>query len=232
MNGRFVFGHCIRLSGPSQCGKTITLCKLLGDACYFSPHAPLRVMWVSGSGSRDEKVENMISALYPKSKFFYTVPESEQLVNMVQPFDFWVFDDMAAELKNNTAFTNFFTKTAHHKNCIMAYLTQNAFEAGKDAVTRTRNCAYQIYFKNKGDGRWVNVVGQQLTGNVRQFRAMFDAATPGAYDCLLVDNRADNPKHEQFWANPFSRDVDNPPYILTTVPINEEAATCSQLQHG
>ena len=46
--------------------------------------------------------------------------------------DFWVFDDIASELKNNACFTNFFTKTAHHKNYLMAYLTQNAYEPGPD----------------------------------------------------------------------------------------------------
>ena len=45
---------------------------------------------------------------------------------------------MVSELKNNTCFTNFFTKTVHHKNCLMAYLTQNVYELGVDSVTRSR----------------------------------------------------------------------------------------------
>jgi hypothetical protein len=178
-------------------------------------------MWVSGSGVRDEKVEAKILKLYPDSKFFYKVPDSKRLSECVRRFDFWVFDDMAAELKNNTTFTNFFTKIAHHKMCLMAYLTQNAFESGKDAVTRTRNCAYQIYFNNKADGRWINVVGQQLTGNANEFRQMFESATPQAYDCFLVDNRANNPKEEQFWGNPFSLDANNPPFTYVREPIND-----------
>ena len=58
---------------------------------------------------------------------------------------------MASELQNNICFTNFFTKTAHHKSCLMAYLTQNTYESGSDGVTRSRNCAYQVYFNNKAD---------------------------------------------------------------------------------
>ena len=70
------------------------------------------------------------------------MPASEEISEMVQEYDFWVFDDMASELKNNTCFTNFFTKTAHHKNCLMAYLTP-----------------YQAYFDNKADCRWICVLG-------------------------------------------------------------------------
>jgi uncharacterized protein YchJ len=101
----------------------------------------------------DSNLESKILKLYPASQFFYQVPASEDISEMVQEYDFWVFDDMAGELKNNTCFTNFFTKTAHHKNCIMAYLTQNAYEPGPNGVTRSRNCAYQIYFNNKADCR-------------------------------------------------------------------------------
>ena len=90
----------------------------------------------------------------------------ENISEMVQEQDFWVFDDMASELKNNTCFTNFFTKTAHHKNCLMAYLTQNAYEAGVDRVTRSHNCAYQVYFNNKVDCHWIRVLGDQLTSNL------------------------------------------------------------------
>ena len=111
---------------PSQCGKTSTLCRLLTSKEYFYPCPPKRVMWVSGSGVQGENIENKI--MYPASQFFYQVPED--ISEMVQEYDFWVFDDMASELKNNTCFTNFFSKTAHHKNCLMTYLTQNAYELG------------------------------------------------------------------------------------------------------
>jgi hypothetical protein len=222
MEGRFVYGHSMRMAGPSQCGKTTALCKLLAGKHYFYPHEPRRVMWVSGSGTRDQKVENFVLHHYPNAKFLYTVPEKGRLDEMVREHDLWVFDDLAAELRDNPEFTNFFTKTVHHKNCILVYLTQNAFEKGKDAVTRTRNCAYQVYFKNKSDVRWINVVGQQLTENASLFRELFKDVTPGDYDCLLVDNRANNPSCEQFWANPFSDDANHPAYMVTIKPINEE----------
>ena len=100
MENRFHFGHSILLAGSSQCGKTMTLM----NPKYFYPNPPKRVMWVSGSGVRDHKIENMIATRYPSSKFFYEIPSSEELPDLVCEHDFWVFDDMALELKNHKGF--------------------------------------------------------------------------------------------------------------------------------
>ena len=208
MEGRFHFGYCIRIAGPSQCGKTVTLVKLLKQKSNFHPCPPKRVMWVTGSPTRDEALENDVLAHYPQSQFFHEIPHNfEQLI---EPYDFWVFDDMSAELKNSATFTNIFTKTAHHCRCIMAYLTQNAYEPGKDSATRTRNCAYQIFFNNKADIRWIGVLGQQLLNNSKQFANMFHHATREPYSCLLVDNRTTTPSTEQFIGDAFGET----PYFL------------------
>ena len=214
MDGRFHFGHCIRISGPSQCGKTCTLQKILCTPSYFYPHPPKTVVWISGSGVRDEKLEEKIRACYPQSEFHYEIPDSDAIPEMVREHDFWVFDDAASELKNNTGFTNFFTKTAHHKNCLMAYLTQNAYESGADAVTRARNCNYQIYFPNKSDVRWERSLGDQLLGNASLFKQMFAHATKQPYSCLLCDNRATTAKQQQFIANAFFPTAEQPTKFL------------------
>ena len=75
---------------------------------------------VSGSDEIDGNVERDILNNYPQSQFFYGSPQLEELRSMVREYDFWVFDDLSTELRKNSFFTNFFTKTCHHKNCIMA----------------------------------------------------------------------------------------------------------------
>ena len=169
-------------------------------------------MWVSGSGVRDCKLEKAILSMYPSSQFFYSIPED--LDDLVEEYDFFVFDDLSRELKNNTSFTNFFTKTAHHKNCMMAYLTQNAYESGSDAVTRSRNSAYQVFFNNKADVRWIRVLGNQLAGNYKHFADMFHKVTSEPYSCLLVDNRTTTPQIEQFIGNAFFPTENNPTCFL------------------
>jgi hypothetical protein len=134
---------------------------------------------------------------------------------MVRKHDAWCFDDLQGELATDRAFTAFFTKTAHHKDCIMFYLSQNPFEQNREAVTRTRNCAYQIYFKNNADVRWIGNVGQQLLGNSKLFEEMFQSVTNGSYDCLLCDNRATTTfEGGRFIGQPFNGTIENPTCYL------------------
>ena len=65
-------------------------------------------MWVSGSGAPNESIESKFKTIYCVSQFFYQVPEN--ISEMVQEYDFCIFNDMASELKNNTGFTNFLPK--------------------------------------------------------------------------------------------------------------------------
>jgi hypothetical protein len=215
MDGRFEFRNCVRFAGPSMCGKTVTLCKLLANKKYFKPNAPKRVMWVSGSDTVDEKIEELIKSHYPDSQFFYGAPNCQKLRTMVRKHDAWVFDDLAGELSTDREFSAFFTKTAHHKECIMFYLSQNPFEKSKESVTRTRNCAYQVFFNNNADVRWVAHVGHQLLGNAQLFEEMFQSVMIGSYDCLLCDNRATTRKEDgQFIGHPFNPTEENPTCYL------------------
>jgi hypothetical protein len=161
-------------------------------------------MWVSGSGVQDVKLEQTVLQCYPNSEFFYEIPTAGEVEKMVQAYDFWVYDDLATELKKNSSFTNFFTKICHHKNCIMAYLCQNPYEQGPDSATRARNCGYQIFFCNKADVRWIESLGRQMLGRGTTFGKIFQEATQKPYDCLLCDNRITTPSKEQFIANAFN----------------------------
>jgi hypothetical protein len=199
-----------------MCGKTVSLCKLLITKRFFKPCPPKRIMWVSGSDTVDQSLEELINKHYPNNtNFFYGKPDCEKLRKMVREHDAWVFDDLAGELGDDPNFTKFFTKTAHHKNCIVFYLTQNPFEKSKEAVTRTRNCAYQVYFHNNADIRWISVVGKQLLGNSRLFEEMFQSVMNSSYDSLLCDNRATTKKEDgQFIGHPFTASDENPTCFL------------------
>lgn len=215
MEGRFEFKNCVRFAGPSLCGKTVSLCKLLTSKQFFKPNPPGRIMWVTGSDTADKSLEALILKHYPESKFFYGRPDCKKLRPMVRKHDAWVFDDLAGELSEDRDFTMFFTKTAHHKNCIMFYLSQNPFEKSREAVTRTRNCAYQVYFNNNSDIRWIGVVGKQLVGNSKLFEDMFASVMKESYDCLLCDNRATTKKEDgQFIGHPFTATAENPTCFL------------------
>ena len=71
MNGRFQFGHAMRLAGPSQCGKTSTLCKLLASKEFFL--IPIRQNVSFGL------VVHVMKNL--KEKFYKTIPSRSFYMN-------------------------------------------------------------------------------------------------------------------------------------------------------
>ena len=98
----------------------------------------------------------------------------------------------------------------------MAYLTQNSYELGVDSVTRSRDCAYQVYFNNKANCCWICVLGDQLTGNYKQFACMFKENTKHPYDSLLCDNCDTMPANKQFIGNAFTATEQDPTYFMVS----------------
>ena len=131
MNGWIQHGYCIRFAGPSHCGKTSMLCKLLASKEQH-PCPPKRVMWVSGSGAPNESIESKIKTIYTASQFFLSSA--------------WKYFRDGARIR------------------LLGF------------VTRSHNCAYQVYFNNKVDCHWIRVLGDQLTSNYKQFASMFKEA--------------------------------------------------------
>lgn len=231
MEGIFEFRNSCKISGPSLCGKTVALTKLLTNKKFFYPRPPMRIMWVTGSDAVDEELVNLLMKHYPDSQFFYGKPDCASLRQTVRQYDVWVFDDLAGELADDREFSMFFTKTTHHMGCFTFYLTQNPFDNGREAVTRTRNCAYQIFFKNNADIRWEKVVGTQLLNNGPLFQRMLNEALVKPYSFLLCDNRATSTfERGRIIANALSTDEENP--ICYYTPINEQMVQRRVIKNG
>ena len=58
------------------------------------------------------------------------------------------------------------------------------------------------------------VLGDQLTGNYKQFACMFKEAMKHPYDCLLCDNCETTPANEQFIGNAFTATEQDPAYFM------------------
>ena len=152
--GKFKQKHSIILSGPSQCGKTSWLLKLLSTPSYFDI-PPARVVWCSRTTTED--IKSFLQQRYI-SKFYETLPSSKE----ARPNDFWVIDDLAGPLRDSPELTDFFTLGVHHKQCMMAYLTQDLFLKGKENATRTKNAHMIVIFKDPRNALGVEILGRQI----------------------------------------------------------------------
>jgi hypothetical protein len=62
-----------------------------------------------------------------------------------------ILDDLMQECSESREICNYFTRTAHHKNISIFYLTQNFYQQGRYSTTIARNSSYIILFSSPND---------------------------------------------------------------------------------
>ena len=195
------------LSGPSGCGKTSWILNLLSKPEFFDI-PPQRIVWCSRTTTDDIKIH--LQQRY-SCKFFDTLPSLSE----VRENDFWVIDDLAGPLKDSQELTDFFTMGAHHKHCMMAYLTQDLFSKGKENTTRTKNAHMIVIFKDPRNARGVEILGQQFfPRSPKVMSDVFkDATKSKPYSHVVLDFLQETPEAERICSNIFTEDEWNDPVL-------------------
>jgi hypothetical protein len=87
---------------------------------------------------------------------------------------------------------NYFTRTAHHKNISIFYLTQNFYQKGRCATTITRNSSYVILFSSPNDVGQIRIfAGQRF--NPPAIMAAYDLICRMPYGYLLINCTQNTP---------------------------------------
>ena len=66
-----------------------------------------------------------------------------------------IFDDLMTEAKCDQRIADLFTKSSHHSNISIVYLTQNVFPQGKACRDIALNAQYLVLFNNPIDRQQV-----------------------------------------------------------------------------
>ena len=132
---------CI-VAGPTGCGKTTFVARLLRNASAMIDPPPERVTWYYGEWQT--AYENL------------DIPNMRLEEGLPTSFDngkrgLVVLDDLMAETDSRV--TNLFTKKSHHSDTSVIYLVQNLFSKNKESRTISLNAQYMIVFKNPRDSR-------------------------------------------------------------------------------
>ena len=142
---------CI-VAGPTGCGKTTFVARLLRNASAMIDPPPERVTWYYSECQK--AYENL--ADIPNMRLEEGLPTS---------FDngkrgLVVLDDLMAETDSRV--TNLFTKKSHHSDTSVIYLVQNLFSKNKESRTISLNAQYMIVFKNPRDSSQLANLARQM----------------------------------------------------------------------
>lgn len=192
------------LAGPTGCGKTMFIFKLIEQAREMINPPPARILYCYGE-------YQAIFGKYPNVEFIEGLPEMGQFDGM-EPV-LLIVDDLMNE--SEACVEKIFTKMSHHRNISIVYITQNIFPKNKHARTISLNSHYMVIFKNPRDAGQFSVLARQMYPADSKFAVeAFKDATSTPYAYLLVDMKPETYEKFRLRANIF-------PDELTSVYIKK-----------
>lgn len=177
------------ISGPTGCGKTMWVKKLIKNADTVSHPSPKNIYYFYGE----------YQATFSEMKgvqFIQGLPE--ELISKIgsdnQPA--WIIiDDLMSESTNSQLVADLFTKGSHHRNLSIILLLQNFFTKGKEMRTISLNGHYFNIFKNPRNASLATTIATQMYPNkVKKFLKIFIEATKKPWSSLFIDCKPDTPE--------------------------------------
>ena len=181
------------VAGPTSCGKTRFVFRLIEHASRMIDPPPSKIVYCYG------EYQQLFSE-YRHVEFNHGRPslddfDGKQTVLLV-------LDDLMNEVDQTVA--SLFTKGSHHRNVSVVFLTQNLFSKNKFARTISLNAHYMILFKNPRDASQFAHLARQMYPNKSQFAVeAYKDATREPYSYLLIDLRPEQDETLRLRSNVF-----------------------------
>ena len=148
MDPRWKHPFLALVAGPTCCGKSQFVKRLLESSELMIDSAPENIVWCYGiyQSAYDDMKRNI-----PNITFVEGVPSD--LESTINPSirNLVVIDDLMHELSNDQRITSLFTKGCHHRNLSVIFILQNIFHRGKELRDMSLNCHYLVLFKSPRD---------------------------------------------------------------------------------
>jgi len=197
----------IIVAGPSASGKTVFVTNLVRYKNELFREPIPHVKWFySVNGGHPPAGVTAIKGLV------------DGWVDLINPWDMVVIDDLLVETANDKTLTAAFTRLAHHKPCTLVYITQNLFHKSADSRTRSLNMHYLVLMKNPRDATQVSYIARQMypkasTALIEAFQSVTNN-TPYSY--MLFDFHQDTPTELRIRTKIFPNDEVHPIFLINT----------------
>lgn len=182
------------VGGPTQCGKTQFILKVIEQARQIIEPPPQRVIYCY------DEYQQVFNSFQDRIEFHEGLPSVAQFDGSQRTL--LILDDLVAEADISVA--NIFTKISHHRNMSVFFLTQNIFHANKQMRTISLNAHYLILFRNVRDITQFNTLARHMCGKQWQFAVeAYKDATSVTHSYLLIDLKGDTPDLYRLRTNIF-----------------------------
>lgn len=131
MDPRLVHPFTSVVAGPTECGKTYFVTKLLANAASMIAPPPEKIVWYYGEW------QDMYSTIRGV-EFIEGLPDVKDLPKKTLV----VIDDLMAETDDRV--TKLFTKASHHRDISVVYIVQDLFSKNREHRSISLNAHYLI----------------------------------------------------------------------------------------
>ena len=185
MDVRLQHPYTCLVAGPTSCGKTQFVKKIIEEGEHVVNGSAEKIIWLYGEY---QPAYMELSSKFLHILFIEGIPEN--LNEYIDPKfrNLIVIDDLMSETGNDKKVTNLFTKGSHHRNLSVILLLQNLFYNGKESRTISLNAHYIVLFKNPRDNTIVTSLARQMyPGKIKFLQEAFRDATKLPYHYLFLD---------------------------------------------
>ena len=171
------------LAGPTGCGKTTFVQKLLKHVKDIVSPPPQRIVYCYSIWQ-----DKFSELLYenPGIEFNEGIIPTESINKTTR--NLIILDDLMNESKDDVNVSNLFTKGSHHKNMSIIFMSQNLFVQGKHMRSISLNAHYLAVFKNPRDKAQFSCLSRQMYPKNQKFLdECFADATSRPFGYLFLD---------------------------------------------
>ena len=185
MDVRLQHPYTCLIAGPTSCGKTQFVKKIIEEGEHVVNGSAEKIIWLYGEY---QPAYMELSSKFPHILFIEGIPEN--LNEYIDPKfrNLIVIDDLMSETGSDKKVTNLFTKGSHHRNLSVILLLQNLFFNGKESRTISLNAHYIVLFENPRDNTIVTSLAKQMyPSKIKFLQEAFRDATKLPYHYLFLD---------------------------------------------
>lgn len=200
---KFKHPFTLLIAGPTSSGKTNLIIKLLNDyrATTSIEKDRIKVLLCYGVWQETYKeINNPCIEVIFNEGFAYEYED-------IRP-DIMILDDLMSEIANDKQLTAVFTKTSHHLNISVIFITQNIFHQSKEMRTISLNSHYIIVMKSPRDKMQIMTLGRQIYPTKSSFFIKaYETAVAEPYGHLIIDMTSTSPDEMRLRQRKVIKDV-------------------------
>ena len=182
------------ISGPTGCGKTEWLLKLLTQNLHLLQPQPQKIIWCYG------QYQPSVRQLPFNITFCAGLPEDLEAPDPCRKLI--ILDDLMQNLDKRVS--RLFVQGSHHQNISVICILQNMFYQGPEMRTISLNTHYMVVFKNPRDRQQVLHLSRQMYPHTpKVLEQAFIDATKRPYGYLLLNLKPETPESCRLLTNIF-----------------------------